>query len=179
MQGRLAGSPSSAQSMNDTVICHSIFGNTVQVPREKLRFRPAVYAIVVHENKILLLTSRSTGLLALPGGGIELGEPTVEALKRELMEETGIRVDNGRFLYADDSFFYYDPSDNAYHALRFLYDCKPLNFNLVADEDVEDGENKKPRWYDIANLTAERFLFFGTFVVDYLNNSMAEGRGLL
>jgi 8-oxo-dGTP diphosphatase len=157
--------------MTDLVECRSIYGNIIQIPREKLEFRPSAYAIVVHEGKILLLTARNAGLLALPGGGVNLDESLVDGLKREVREETGIEVDNGRFLHFNEQFFYYDPTDEAFHAFLFLYDCKPLSFDLVSDEDVDDVEVIEPRWYDIEGLTASQFQIFGDFIVDYLNSS--------
>lgn len=151
--------------------CRSIYGNTIPIPREKLEFRPSVYGIIVHEGKVLLLTSHSAGLLALPGGGVELGEPLIEALQREVREETGIEieVDNGRFLHFSEQFFYYDPTDEAFHAFRFIFACTPLSFDLVSDENVDDIEVVEPRWYDIANLKADQFQSFGDFIVEYLN----------
>ncbi len=160
---------SSLQSPKPMVTCRSIYGNTIAIPREKLAFRPSVYAIVVHDNKVLLVKSRSVSLLALPGGGVELGEPLVDALKREVREETGILVDNGRFIHFSEEFFYYDPLDLAFHAFRFLFACKPLSFDLIHDEEVDDGEVIEPRWYDIDNLKVEQFQSFGDVVVDYLN----------
>jgi hypothetical protein len=45
--------------MNEYVECRSIYGNTKLIARDKLAFRTAVYAIIVHQGKILLLNSRS------------------------------------------------------------------------------------------------------------------------
>ncbi|MGM0593879.1 MAG: NUDIX hydrolase [Pseudomonadota bacterium] len=54
-----------------------------------------VGAIVVHEGCVLLVRrarAPAEGLWAIPGGRVEPGERLHEAVARELMEETGVRV---------------------------------------------------------------------------------------
>jgi ADP-ribose pyrophosphatase YjhB (NUDIX family) len=62
-----------------------------------------VYGLVLHENKILLIKKGRgpyTGKYVLPGGKIEFGETQIEALKRELLEETGLRCENIKLIDA-------------------------------------------------------------------------------
>lgn len=57
---------------------------------------PAVAAVVFRGSKVLLArraNEPSKGKWTLPGGVIELGEPHIDALKREVLEETGIEID--------------------------------------------------------------------------------------
>jgi 8-oxo-dGTP diphosphatase len=74
--------------------------------RTRTRTRVSVYALVT-ENGRLLLTRLSEssaifapGLWHLPGGGIDPGEQPVEALGRELREETGLELTTARLLDA-------------------------------------------------------------------------------
>ena len=54
----------------------------------------AVTAVVVDDGGRLLLIRRSdSGLYAIPGGGVELGETLTQAVRREVLEETGISVE--------------------------------------------------------------------------------------
>jgi 8-oxo-dGTP pyrophosphatase MutT (NUDIX family) len=54
---------------------------------------PAVSAVVLDEEERVLLHRRTdSDLWALPGGGIEVGESVIEALVREVKEETGLDV---------------------------------------------------------------------------------------
>ena len=56
-------------------------------------FVPGVRALILNENGEILLQRRTdTSLWGLPSGGVEPGESAVEALKREVMEETSVAV---------------------------------------------------------------------------------------
>jgi ADP-ribose pyrophosphatase YjhB (NUDIX family) len=55
---------------------------------------PSVTAIVVNDRGELLLVHKTDNdLWALPGGGMDLGEYMAEAVVREVLEETGIKVE--------------------------------------------------------------------------------------
>jgi 8-oxo-dGTP pyrophosphatase MutT (NUDIX family) len=134
------------------VECRTLFGETKLLPAERLIFRPSAYAIIRHEDQVLLLNMRSTGKLFPPGGGSEISERLEDALHREVREETGLEIEIERFVGFKEDFFYYDPLDFAFHGLMFFYLYKPLTFQLAADNEVEDGEVEKPRWVPINQL---------------------------
>ncbi len=55
---------------------------------------PSVTAIVVNDRGELLLVHKTDNdLWALPGGGMDLGEYMAETVVREVLEETGIKVE--------------------------------------------------------------------------------------
>jgi 8-oxo-dGTP pyrophosphatase MutT (NUDIX family) len=141
--------------------CVTLSGQLKQVPSEALSFRPAVYAILVRDQKILLLKMNATGKYHLPGGGIEVSERIEETLHREVREETGIEIQVDRLGFFAELFFFYDPSGRAYHGLHFFYLCSPVTRNLIADEQVVDGSAGKPRWVRISDLEAKDFQHSG------------------
>jgi 8-oxo-dGTP diphosphatase len=53
--------------------------------------RPGVYAIIENDYKQIAVIESENGYF-LPGGGIDAGETEVEALQRELIEETGYQI---------------------------------------------------------------------------------------
>jgi 8-oxo-dGTP diphosphatase len=52
--------------------------------------RPGAYAVAIEDGRVLVVDEESG--LFLPGGGIEPDESPIEALHREVMEETGFAI---------------------------------------------------------------------------------------
>src|SRR4030088_3035728 len=80
-----------------------IHGIEYDVPTDQLVWRPAAYAIVIHDGKILL--TKQHNAFHLPGGGVELGEMPEDGVIREVKEETGLLVHNPRLVGHISGFF--------------------------------------------------------------------------
>jgi len=70
------------------------------------RFRPAIYGVLMRGGDVLLVRAPQTsdGVIGFPGGGIELGEAPLDALRREFSEETGLEIEPLRLLWATTGF---------------------------------------------------------------------------
>ena len=134
------------------ITCHDVQGNTYQVPATDLTFRPAVYGVVVKDDKVLL--SKQWDGYDFPGGGIELGEGTKAALIREVKEETGLQVKVGEILHADHSFFKNPFGDNFFHSIHLWYRCQVVAGELSLDHlaEVEKQYVGQPEWVEIEKL---------------------------
>jgi ADP-ribose pyrophosphatase YjhB (NUDIX family) len=70
------------------------------------RFNIRVYGIWIEDGQLLVNEEiiRGRRVVKLPGGGLELGEGTIEGLKREWMEELGLEIEVLRHYYTTDFF---------------------------------------------------------------------------
>ena len=93
----------------------------------KYTYRPGVYVILPRDG-MLLLTHQvlAKSELQLPGGGIDPGESPVQALHREVYEETGWRVTNARRLGAYRRFTYMPEYDMWAEKLCMIYTAMPV-----------------------------------------------------
>ncbi len=89
--------------------------------------RPGVYAILPLRRR-LLLTVQMTDIIdiQLPGGGIDPGENPVQALHREVLEETGWRIAAPRRLGAFRRFAYMPEYDLWAEKICHVYLARPL-----------------------------------------------------
>lgn len=68
------------------------------------RFSCRIYGVLRRGSEVLLTRSRfiDRQFVNFPGGGVDLGEAPVEALRREYREETGLEIKPMRVLYASE-----------------------------------------------------------------------------
>lgn len=144
--------------------CTTLHGDTKLVPAKSLVIRPATYAVITHENDILLVNTKSTGRWFFPGGEIEKGEMIHEALLREVREETGITVTIDKLLTVHESFFYYDPWDTAFQNISFIYRCTPEEFEVSDSKNEKRDEAEKPQWIPIPTLSPDDFQDFAKII---------------
>ncbi|MBK7110580.1 MAG: NUDIX domain-containing protein [Chitinophagales bacterium] len=69
-------------------------------------FTIRVYGLWLHNNSVLLSNESVKGVqvIKFPGGGLEFGEGTIDCLKREFIEELGLKIRVLRHLYTTDFF---------------------------------------------------------------------------
>lgn len=127
------------------------------IPKDKLKIRVSVYGIVEKDGKILVQGLRNNSKYFFPGGGVEVGETLEEALHRETMEEVGIEIEILNRIHVTETFFYYSPQDLAQQCYSFYYLCRPLSFDLLSDEEVDDDEALACKWEDMSSLTKDDF----------------------
>jgi len=134
------------------VTCKDITGNSYQVNVEDLSFRPAVYGVIIKDKKILL--SKQWDGYDFPGGGIELGEPTENALIREVKEETGLNVKMGKILHCEHSFFKLPYKGNFVHSIHMYYECEVIGGELSTAflDEQEKQYAGQPEWVELSKI---------------------------
>jgi len=153
------------------VECELITGEKREVPAEKLVFRPAAYALVYSAPKLLLVNTKSTSKWFFPGGAIEKGEKTEEALRREVQEETGVILDTLSCFIFRESFFYYEPHDQGYHSFNLFYVARPKDGEPQPIENDPTDEADRYEWVDAQSLQpSDMQSFAGEILEKFLQN---------
>lgn len=111
----------------------------------------AVDGVILVDDAIVLVKRRNppyAGMWALPGGFVEYGETVEDAVKREIMEETGLAVEIEKLAGV-----YSDPGrDPRGHTASVVFLCKKVGGFLKADSDAADV-----RLFPLAKLPALAF----------------------
>ena len=80
--------------ISDNIFLDPAGGEHVKPDDVTASWRPSVYGLIRNETgDVLMIKPGWNDQWELPGGGLNLGEDLIDALKRECFEETGYRVE--------------------------------------------------------------------------------------
>lgn len=96
-------------------------------PDQTYMHRPGAYGIILSgEMALLTLSYEDEPSPQLPGGGIDPGESPLQALHREVMEETGWRIAVERRLGCYQRFAFMPEYDQWAQKVCSIYLCRPV-----------------------------------------------------
>lgn len=102
----------------------------------------AAIAVVIHQNKVLLVKRKNppnAGSWGFPGGHVEPGETALAAAVRELAEETSVTAVPDRYLTNIDVIVHDDAGALEFHFLLAAVLCRYQSGTPMADDDASDA----------------------------------------
>lgn len=102
-------------------------------------------ALIFDGQRILLIERGKEplkGQWSLPGGAVEVGELVEDALRREVLEETGLEVEILRFAELFERIMPDAEGQTEYHYVLVDYVCRPTGGELQWASDTQDA-----RWF--------------------------------
>jgi len=152
-----------------------------------INYREAVRGIIIKNNKILMVHSKNKDY-KFPGGGIKKGEAHIDALKREIEEETGyvcIAVNEQVGIVTEKSKDRY-ANNRIFKMISYYYIAEVSN--IIKSQKLDDYEARlefKPEWVSIddairnneaiISLRAEpiaNWIFRETYVLKEIRNNI-------
>ena len=93
---------------------------SIRMKTDEYNFKFRVAGIIISDNKILTVNTRQDNCLYLPGGYVELGETTEEAIIRELKEELLLDFEIKEYLGVLENYFEVEKRGKV-HEISFYY----------------------------------------------------------
>ncbi|USG99651.1 NUDIX hydrolase [Thermococcus argininiproducens] len=126
-----------------------------------MRFNYRVVGIIFNKNYVLLHRAEKDDFWALPGGRVELLEPSKDALKREMQEELNVEVRVDRLIWVVETFF--KDGETLFHEMGLYYlvelpkDCSLCRERqFLGKEHLEEEKEIRLifKWFSLDELEA-------------------------
>ena len=112
-----------------------------------------VGAIIMKDGRILMVGNERSDYLYSVGGRIKFGETAEEAIRREVLEETGVKMETDRLGFVHENYFYGDAPSNLgkliYEISFYFYMKVPSNFAPVSESFTEDNSKEHLKWVSL------------------------------
>ena len=121
-----------------------------------------VQGLVVADGRVLVVEKRypEGGAFVLPGGGQNPGETLEDAVRRECLEETGLRVEVGELPHAREFVVARhrpDDPERGLHAVNVIFACRVAEGAAPGAGTNPDPGQVRARWMGFAQLEAANF----------------------
>lgn len=110
-------------------------------------------AVIMKGGKLLMVGNVRSDYLYSVGGRIKFGETAEEAAVREVLEETGVRMEIDRLGIVHENYFYGDAPSNrgklVYEISFYFYMKVPDDFMPISESFTDDGSEEFLRWVSL------------------------------
>lgn len=131
---------------------------TFHTPKGRFNYR--VGAVILRDDKILLMYNDREKLYYTPGGRVKFGETTEEAVLREVREELSIEMEVLRPLCFHEDFYDEQCTGEFFHEIAVYYLMKDTpDLDRIRCESVTElGAEETLHWIDINTVEALDFV---------------------
>ena len=135
-------------------------------------FRYRAAAIIIEDGCVLFAGNRNEDYLYSIGGGVHMGETAEDAVKREVLEETGVRYEIDYPAVIHENFFNENHGTlkglNC-HEISLYFMMKSRGSKELHSNSYTNGVKEEMHWIPIDEL--EKHKAFPSFLKDYLSKA--------
>ena len=132
-------------------------------------FRYRAAAIIIENGCVLFVGNARDNYLYSVGGGVHMNETAEDAVRREVLEETGVEYEIDHLAVIHENFFVGDGvlKGKNCHEIAFYYVMKPRGTKeLKSDSQTEDGVKEEMHWIPLEDL--DKYKTFPNFIPEVL-----------
>ncbi len=129
----------------------------IKIIDNNIKFKLRVAAIICNKERLLVETYEKNSY-TLPGGYVEVGEESKDALIRELQEELGLTFSIEKFAGISEDFFINKKGEKTHDIVLYYYTILPSNdYEKIPQERMEKGPYSDIfhhfTWLDLKDLS--------------------------
>ena len=143
--------------------------------KDKNWFRYRAAAIIIEDNSILFVGNEKENYYYSVGGGVHMGETALEAVVREVYEETGVKYEVDRLAIIHENFFNQHQGSLKgleCHEICFYFLMKPRGTKELNSNSYTLGVKEEMYWLPINDLAS--YNTFPKFFPKYLSEKHSE-----
>ena len=121
-------------------------------------FRYRAAAIIIENGHVLFAGNERESYYYSIGGGVHIGESAEEAVKREVLEETGVEYEVERWAFIHENFFDGDGTleGRECHEIALYFLMKPRGTQELNSNSYTQGVKENMYWLPIDKLNEYR-----------------------
>jgi len=115
-------------------------------------FTVRAVGMLIVDNKLLVHKLANDEYWTLPGGRVDINEPSFDAVQREFKEELQVNIQANKLRFIAESFFSYNRK--RFHEISFIYDVIDTE-NGINKSDFEAHEGRKHylfKWIPLSEI---------------------------
>ena len=129
---------------------------SIKINSDTVKFKYRVSGLLIHDGKLLTTDMDNSGFLCLPGGYVNLGEDSENAIMREMQEEVKYKVEVDHLVAVIENFFI-NKKQTVIHEIALYYLLNLKEETQIEDYQFIEDDNGRQikhdfKWIELENI---------------------------